>query len=148
MRAALMITGIGLLALAACNSGAPETGNAAASSAANAAEPVNAVAASDGSAVLDIVPAYPNAEQVQSGGAAGGRGGFMAFRTADPPVEVADFYARAAEQAGFTIEDRTNLNRMTVGMTARRGASDMITVSATRVGNVTQVQLMASAAGR
>lgn len=147
-----LLAGTALLALAGCG-GAPEASNnsAGANVTANAAEPTNAAASADAEAAFAaLVPPYPGAQQVQTGSAAGtGVGGSMTFRTPDPAAQVVDFYAGAAERAGFNIEDRTNLGGgMAVSMTARRGASDLITVSASRVGDITQVQIMAAAAAR
>lgn len=149
-----ILTGAALLALAGCGSGeAPQAGNdaPAANEAANASEPADPAAAAEARAAFEtLVPPYPGAQQVQTGGAAGaGVGGSMTFRTPDPASQVVDFYAGAAERAGFNVEDRTNLGGgMAVSMTARRGASDLITVSASRVGDITQVQIMAAAAAR
>lgn len=141
-----------LLTLAGCNSGEEAGDNAAGTNeAANAAEPMNAAATAEAQAAFEaLIPPYPGAQQVQTGGTAGpGVGGSVTFRTPDPAGQVVDFYAGAAERAGFNVEDRTNLGGgMAVSMTARRGASDLITVSASRVGDVTQVQIMAAAAAR
>jgi hypothetical protein len=141
-----------LLMLAGCNGG-EEAGNnsAGTNEAANAVEPVDAAAAAEAQAAFDaLVPPYPGAQQVQTGGTAGtGVGGSVTFRTPDSAPQVVDFYSGAAERAGFNVEDRTNLGGgMAVSMTARRGASDLITVSASRVGDITQVQIMAAAATR
>lgn len=96
--------------------------------------------------LLTGIPPYPN---IESGGArmAGsspqGTGGIQTFRTADSAGRVADFYAGAAERAGFTIANRTDMGH-TAGVTARRGQGELLNATATRVGAMTEVQIIAS----
>lgn len=148
MRARIFM-GLAMLMPAACAGGTPEAaGNAAADAAANQAAS-NTIVDVAGPSALDAIPLYPGARSAANDGpAAPAQGGSLVFRTSDSAGRVADYYAAAAERAGFSVEDRTDLGGGTTAVTVRRGAGEMIAVSATRVGDVTHVQVMASRAAR
>lgn len=93
------------------------------------------------------IPPYPGADTTASvqvsGTAPGGSGGILGFRTADPPARVVDFYAAAAERAGYRIAQRMTAGP-TAMLTAQRGEGEVLNVTATSAaGAGTQVQIIA-----
>lgn len=140
MRVSLPLLATAALAVSACNQTAPEVANNTAAPEANAA--VEAAPA-DPAALAALLPPYPGAQQVRGEPA----GGSLAFQTADPPRQVAAFYADVARREGFTAETPDN-NGMLVNMMATREGGGLVSVTATRVGGVTQVQIMAAVGTR
>ena len=95
------------------------------------------------------IPQYPGATADQSAavsGAGAGSGRILGFRTADPAAQVIDFYANAASRAGYRV-----LTRMNSGPSAtlilQRNMNDNVSISATRIGNFTQGQIVVAGAG-
>lgn len=137
MRITAAVAATALLALAGCESGAPVAENQA-----NAAVEINAAeapAAADPAALRELLPLYPGATQVRDGR----DGGSLAFATADPTRPVIDFYAAATRRAGFAVEEHPPMG-IALSMTGTRDGGDLVTVTASRVGNVTEVQAMAA----
>lgn len=130
---------VAALALAACQGGAPEAqeNNAAE---ANAAEANAATPSPEQQAALAaLVPAYAGASEVR--GAFGSN--TVAFRTSDAPRQVADFYAAAARAQGFDVQiPEGAVMLVTMNATGQRGG--LVSLTATRVGDNTEVQLMAA----
>lgn len=97
------------------------------------------------------LPAYPGAESTGgvevTAASAEGSGGIVGFRTGDSPARVVDFYATAAERAGYRIAQRSSFGT-TAMLTAQRGAGEVLNVTATETGGATQVQIIAGAATR
>ena len=95
----------------------------------------------------DGLPQYPGATADQSvnvsGASAQGSGRILGFRTADPAAQVIAFYADAATRAGYRI-----VSRMDAGPSAtliiQRGAGEHVSISATRIGDFTQAQIIAA----
>lgn len=140
-----------LLALAACGSGAPGTGNEAAAAPGQAPQ-----ASPDGrsevradarfSGLPEGIPAYP---RVNPGGAIqmGGESDanemrVMAFRTTDTPAQVISFYADAGARAGFRIVHRAEAGPSTA-LGLARDNGDALNVTATGTPTGTSVQIMA-----
>ncbi|HEV7660216.1 MAG TPA: hypothetical protein VGO55_10255 [Allosphingosinicella sp.] len=165
MRAAIALAT--LLALSACGGGSAgnETANAGSGAtpppaasgrppaAINISTPqVKAEIRSGGAAANwpEGVPPYPGADPDQSvnvtGGAPGGAGRILGFRTSDSPQQVIAFYAPAVVRGGYSVANQMDLGQ-TATLTARRGQSEALNITATRTGDVTQVQIIA-AAGR
>jgi hypothetical protein len=96
------------------------------------------------------IPPYPGAEIDQgvnvTGGAPGGAGRILGFRTSDSPQQVIAFYAPAVVRGGYSVANQMDMGQ-TATLTARRGQSEALNITATRTGDVTQVQIIA-AAGR
>lgn len=96
------------------------------------------------------VPPYPGADTNQSvdvsGGAPGGAGRILGFRTNDTPQQVIAFYAPAIVRGGYSVANQMDLGQ-TATLSARRGQGEALNITATRTGDVTQVQIIA-AAGR
>jgi hypothetical protein len=96
------------------------------------------------------LPPYPGADTNQSvdvtGGAPGGAGRILGFRTSDTPQQVIAFYAPAVVRGGYSVANQMDLGQ-TATLSARRGQSEALNITATRTGDVTQVQIIA-AAGR
>lgn len=136
-----MRTGIlaAALALAACQGAAPEAqeNNVAEANAAEAN--VAAPSPEQQAALAALVPAYAGASEVR--GAFGSNS--VAFRTGDPPRRVADFYAAAAREQGFETQIPEGA-AMLVTMNATGPGGGLVSLSATRVGDRTEVQLMAA----
>ena len=157
-----LITGAaltGLLALTACGGGGD--GNAAVAEADRRARqgPADATIVtpqgkaeirSGGDALAGLpagIPAYPGADTTASvqvsGTAPEAAGGILGFRTDDPPAQVVDFYAAAAERAGYRIAQRMTAGQ-TAMLTAQRGEGEVLNVTATAAaGAGTQVQIIA-----
>lgn len=149
----IVMAGAALLALAGCNS---RTEEAPADNGANVAgersdgngaeDAGEAARAPTNGALLEGIPTYPNVEGDgvrMAGTSAQGNGGLQTFRTRDSAGRVAQFYADAAERAGFTIANRTDMGH-TSGVTARGSRGELLNVTATRVGPVTEVQIIAA----
>ncbi|HEV2818647.1 MAG TPA: hypothetical protein VGW40_15665 [Allosphingosinicella sp.] len=144
-----------LLALAACGRGGDEANRQAAPGAAQ--PPANiTVTTPEGraevrtggaapGAIAAGIPAYPGATVAGTvdvtGASAEGTGHVVAFTTADPPAQVIGFYRQAAEAAGYRVAQQMNMGP-TAMLTAARGESEGVTVTATRAGGTTQVQLV------
>jgi hypothetical protein len=96
------------------------------------------------------VPPYPGAAPDQSvnvaGGAPSGAGRILGFRTSDSPQQVIAFYAPAVGRSGYSVANQMDLGQSAT-LTARRGQGEVLNITATRTGDVTQVQIIA-AAGR
>ena len=140
-----------LAMLAGCEGGgAPAEQNNLAEANAAAAAPAPA-SAEDRAALARLLPDYPGATQVRrsdgAGGAAGGVSGSLAFRTGDPTYQVARFYADVARGEGFTVDGEPGESLM-VTMTANREGGGLVSLSATRIGPNTEVQIMASTGTR
>jgi hypothetical protein len=156
-----------LLALSACgggagNEGAGNTAGAGAGAPAPAQPPADiSISTPQGKAEIrsgsaavanwpEGVPAYPGADTNQSvnvsGGASGGAGRIMGFRTNDTPQQVIAFYAPAVVRGGYSVANQMDMGQ-TATLTARRGQGEALNITATRTGGVTQVQIVA-AAGR
>ncbi|MEA3014155.1 MAG: hypothetical protein QOD42_2700 [Sphingomonadales bacterium] len=92
------------------------------------------------------VPPYPGAETGQSvsvtGSEAGQGGRILGFRTADTPQQVIAFYAQAIVRNGYAIANQMDLGQ-NAALTARRGQSQVLNITAHRAGDVTQVQIVA-----
>lgn len=164
MRIPLLVA-TSLLALAGCGGGGGGNNEGAAAEAGRPApgagqQPVNFTATTpDGRAEVRSgaaaawpagIPPYPGADTSQSvsvsGGAPGQAGQIFGFRTGDTPQQVVAFYVQAIGRDGYTIANQMDMGE-TATMTARRGQSEAVNVTATRTGGATQVQIVA-AAGR
>jgi hypothetical protein len=165
MRAAIVLA-TSLLALSACDRGGSAGNESAAKAGAEAAPPARPPAnitlsapgaraeiRSGGAAAAswpEGVPPYPGADTDQSvdvaGGAPGGAGRILGFRTGDTPQQVIAFYAPAVVRGGYSVANQMDLGQ-TATLTARRGRGEALNITATRTGDVTQVQIIA-AAGR
>lgn len=92
------------------------------------------------------VPPYPGAQTNQSvnvTAAQAGQGGrILGFRTADTPQQVISFYARELVRGGYSVANQMDMGQ-TATLTARRGESEGLNVTATRIGDATQVQIIA-----
>jgi hypothetical protein len=158
-----------ILALAACGGGNEANGVGGGGGAAGpgsvtppAPPPANiTIATPDGSAEIrsggatlanwpEGVPPYPGADTGQSvnvtGGTPGQAGRILGFRTADSPQRVINFYAQAILRSGYSIANQMDMGQ-TATLSARRGQSEALNITATRAGDATQVQIVA-AAGR
>ncbi len=139
-----------LLALAGCEGGAPAPdGDAVANEAAAAANGTDAGASSvDPAASAALLPDYPGADQVRDGRGTGG-GASLAFRSRDAPRRIVEFYADVARRAGLAAEISPPDGVMMVSLRATDGEGGLVSLTATRVGDVTEVQAMAAVgAGR
>lgn len=91
------------------------------------------------------LPAYPNASAGGgmdiSGSAAGAQGRVVSFQTPDQPAQVMDFYANAAQGAGFQVAARAQMGPAAT-LTLQRG-TEAIQVVATGAGQGSQVQIAA-----
>jgi hypothetical protein len=95
------------------------------------------------------VPAYPGADSRSvnvTSGAPGQAGRILGFRTIDSPQRVINFYADAILRSGYNIENQMDLGESAT-LSARRGQSVALNITATRAADATQVQIVA-AAGR
>jgi len=145
----MIISGAALLALAACGQQTErvDRGDAAAPA---TGTPSGTGEVRTGDAALtglpEGIPAYPDADtsaSIQiSGDAAEGEGRILGFRTTDPPPQVVAFYARAAEHAGFRIEDRRDMGA-SASLSAERDNGDILQVTASPGPGGTQVQIIA-----
>jgi hypothetical protein len=152
-----------LLALCACGGGGGgNEGAGKAGAGANAPAPgrqpanitlstpeVRAEIRSDGAAVANWpegVPPYPGAQTNQSvnvTAAQAGQGGrILGFRTADTPQQVIAFYAREIVRGGYSVANQMDMGQSAT-LTARRGEGQAVNVTATRIGDATQVQIIA-----
>ena len=147
----MLMSSAALLALAGCGQPAAQPGgDAAAPATGNSATPDGRVDPRGGEAALtgmpEGIPAYPGADTSAtvrvSGDDAEGDGRILGFRTTDPPPQVVAFYAEAAEDAGFRIEDRRDMGPGAT-LTAERANGDILQVVATSAPGGTQVQLVA-----
>ncbi len=151
-----IVTGAALLALAGCG-GSDSGGEASRRAAERPADTTivtpeaKAEIRSGSSAMAGLpagIPAYPGADTSQSVEVAAasqqGSGGIFGFRTADRPDRVVDFYAAAAERAGYRIAQRSSFGA-TAMLTAQRGEGQVLNVTATAAGGLTQVQIIAGA---
>lgn len=163
MRATIALAA--LLALSACGGGA---GNEAANTGSGATPPPAApgqppaeisISTPRGKAEIrsgagaaaswpEGVPPYPGADTNQSvdvaGGAPGGAGRILGFRTGNSPQQVIAFYAPAVVRGGYSIANQMDMGQ-TATLTARRGQNGVLNITATRTGDVTQVQIIAAA---
>ena len=95
------------------------------------------------------LPPYPGATADQSvnvtGASPQGSGRIVGFRTPDPAAQIISFYADAAGRAGYRV-----LSRMDAGATAtlalQRDGGENVAVTATRIGDYTQGQIVVSGA--
>jgi hypothetical protein len=148
-----------LLALSACGGGG-SAGNEAANAPGQPPAEIS-VSTSQGKAEIrsgaaaaanwpEGIPPYPGADTSQSvnvsGGAPGGAGRILGFRTGDTPQQVIAFYAPAVARGGYSVANQMDMGQ-TATLTARRGQGEALNITATRTGEVTQVQIIA-AAGR
>lgn len=142
---------LGLLALAACHRG--ETSAQKESGDIRVSNGNGSAVVRTGGQLMRIrgIPDYPGADtsgsvQMLAGarGAEGdGQGAILAFRTADPPSQVINFYADAALRAGYVISQQVSMGPM-AALNASHGGEGL-RISATRVGETTQVQIVAGA---
>lgn len=101
----------------------------------------------DASPYPDGLPPYPGATFDQSANVstsnAQGGGRILGFRTGDPAAQVIGFYADAAARAGYRV-----ISRMGAGPSAtlivQRGAGEHVSITATRIGDFTQGQIVAA----
>ncbi|HKR25447.1 MAG TPA: hypothetical protein VJS15_09325 [Allosphingosinicella sp.] len=157
-----IITGAALLALAGCGGGSSESSGEAERRARQAPPDINIVTPdakaeirSGAAALAGLpagIPAYPGADTTASvqvsGTAPESQGGIHGFRTNDPPAQVVDFYAAAAERAGYRIAQRSSFGA-TAMLTAQRAEGEVLNVTATTAaGAGTQVQIIAGAPTR
>ncbi len=144
MRITIVATAAALLALAGCEGGTPAPkGNAAAPAAeANAVADAAPDPANEAS-LRALLPPYPGATRVRDGLGGGGTSGSFAFATSDPTRPVIDFYAAAARRAGYAVEVHEPVG-IALSMTATNAEGALANVTASRVGQVTEVQAMAS----
>lgn len=127
-----------LLLLAGCGgTPAPVENNVAAET--NAAAAPAAPSPEEQAALAALVPAYAGASEVR--GAFGSSS--VAFRTGDPANRVAGYYADIARAQGFTV-DLPPTDNMLAQMNATRPGGGLISLTATRVGDHTEVQIMAA----
>ena len=94
----------------------------------------------------DGIPQYPGASADQSAtvtGAGAGSGRIFGFRTTDSAEQVVAFYAEAGSRAGYRVLTRMN-SAATATLVMQRGANENVSISATRVGNFTQGQIVAA----
>lgn len=165
---AIIVLAASLLTLSACGGGGGTGNDGAAKTAPGASPPAagqqpaeisistpqgKAEIRSESAAVANWpegVPPYPGADTNQSvnvtGGAPGGAGRILGFRTGDTPQQVIAFYAPAVVRGGYSVANQMDLGQ-TATLSARRGQSEALNITATRTGDVTQVQIIA-AAGR
>jgi hypothetical protein len=161
---ATFILAVPLLALSACGGGGGNEGAGKAGAGANPPAPgpgrqpanitlstpeVRAEIRSGGAAVANWpegVPPYPGAQTSQSvnvTAAQAGQGGrILGFRTADTPQQVIAFYAREIVRGGYSVANQMDMGA-TATLTARRGQGEALNVTATRIGDATQVQVIA-----
>ena len=141
MRITIVAAAAGL-ALAGCEGGAPAPrDNAAGAEAdANAVAPEEAPDPAAAAVARAVLPPYPGARQVRDG-LDGGGAGSLTFATSDPTRPVIDFYAAAARRAGFEVEQHPPMG-IALSMTGTRGDGSLVNVTASRVGEVTEVQAM------
>lgn len=94
----------------------------------------------------DGIPAYPGADTTGgmtiTGGSGDGSGGgaMTGFRTSDAPARVVEFYAAAAERAGYRVAARMTMGP-NASLTAEKEGGGFH-VTALQTGNGTQVQLI------
>jgi hypothetical protein len=166
---AIVALATSVLTLAACGAGGGSAGNEGAAKAGPGAGPPASgqppaeisIATPQGKAEIrsgsaavanwpEGVPPYPGADTNQSvdvtGGAPGGAGRILGFRTGDTPQQVIAFYAPAIVRGGYSVANQMDLGQ-TATLSARRGQGEALNITATRAGNVTQVQIIV-AAGR
>ena len=151
------ITGAALLVLAGCGGGSSDRGGEAERQASQGPADINIVTPEakaeirSGTAALAGLPAgipvYPGADTAASvqvtGTAQDSQGGIHGFRTDDSPAQVVDFYAAAAERAGYRIAQRSSFGA-TAMLTAQRAEGEVLNVTATTAaGAGTQVQIIA-----
>ena len=137
-----------LLVLAGCEGGAPAPDGDAVANGAAAANGTDAAPAVDPAASAALLPDYPGADQVRDGRGTGG-GASLAFRSRDAPRRIVEFYADVARRAGLAAEISPPDGVMMVSLRASDGEGGLVSLTATRVGDVTEVQAMAAVgAGR
>lgn len=150
-----LMIGTALLALAACNRGGETNGGSGSGGTPAETPPQMTITTPEGKAEIRTggdagglpagIPAYPGADTsggIQiSGASTQGRGALQGFRTSDTPAQVIDFYASAAERAGFRIANRMTLGATTAALTAQR-EGETINVTATGADGATQVQII------
>jgi hypothetical protein len=155
-----IVTSAALLALAGCGSGGEQAREAerrdrAAPADTTIVTPQAKAELRSGAGAMAALPAglpaYPGAESTGgvevTGASAEGSGGIVGFRTADSPARVVDFYAAAAERAGYRIAQRSSFGT-TAMLTAQRGEGEVLNVTATETGGATQVQIIAGGSAR
>ncbi len=81
-----------------------------------------------------------------SGASAQNSGRIIGFRTGDPAAQVIGFYADAATRAGYRVVSRVDAGP-SVSLLLQRGAGENVSISATRVGNFTQAQILVAGSG-
>ena len=154
-----VLIGAAMLALAGCGRndapGAPGGGTTGADG-----SPAMTIVTNEGRAEIrtsgsaaanlpDGIPAYPGAESAGgmtiTGGSAEGGGAMSSFRTSDSPAQVLEFYAAAAERAGYRVEGRMTMGPNAALTAARDGGG--FHVNAIRGPEGTMVQLIASREG-
>ena len=93
----------------------------------------------------DGLPQYPGATADQSvnvsGPSARGSGRILGFRTADPAAQVIAFYADAAARAGYRVVGRAEAGA-NASLIVQRAAGEPVSISATRLGDYTQAQII------
>ncbi len=128
-----------LLTAGACGDGGNTDVNTAGSP---QAADSNAPAPND--AMPGRMPEYPGAQSLRIRDMVYARGmpplPFATFQTTDSPTQVADFYAAAAERAGFELVQRRD-NEATVQMTFRDEAHRLTVNSQNRDGGMTSTQI-------
>lgn len=146
---------IALLALAGCGGGDPPDADSGGPGAEG--PPAMTIVTNEGRAEIrtggsasanlpDGIPAYPGADTTGgmtiTGGSADGSGGgaMTSFRTADAPARVVEFYAAAAERAGYRVAARMTMGP-NASLTAEKEGGGFH-VNALQTGNGTMVQLV------
>lgn len=144
MRIAIAATAATLLALAGCEGTAPAPqGNAATPAAETDAAGEAAPDPANEAALRALLPPYPGGTRVRDGLGGGAASGSFAFATRDPTRPVIDFYAAAARRAGYEVEVHPPIG-IALSMTATGAGGALVNVTASRVGEVTEVQAMAT----
>lgn len=155
-----LLLSLPLFALAGCGGGGDAPANQAAQGPGQPAAPGD-VSISTPEGRLDIrsgagaaaypegIPPYPGATadqsaQVSAATAPGGSGGgrILGFRTGDQPAQVIAFYAEAAARAGYRVVTRIE-SASGATLIVQRGAGEGLSISATRIGDFTQGQIIA-----
>lgn len=158
-----LITGVALLALAACGRGGAPEGQAGSGNAAVSGAPGDIIVSTpNGTAQVhsggapaagmpEGIPAYPNVEAGQTvdinGGSAQGQGRILSFSTRDAPAQVIAFYAQAVGAGGYSVANRLDMGA-TSSLTATRGEGQAVNIVATQVGPSTRVQIIIGASVR
>lgn len=151
-----MIFAAAVLALAACNQADGPAANGTAGGS-PATPPDMTITTNEGVAEVrntgDVaanmppgLPPYPGAQaaggvQISTRSRDGGQGMIAGFRTSDAPAQVIEFYAAAAERAGYRIEGRMTIGANATLMASRDGGVGFY-LTAAQTGEGTMVQFI------